>query len=175
MRRFLVSVLLCLSGPALAQAPSGDALIRHCDGLLSQEQAERLAQRWVGAWNSTSIERVMAEYTENFEFRAGGILDNARISDPSGILHGHADNRRRWFAGTTKNSQNFRIVEVFAGVRSFSVFYINSRNQHVNEVMEVAPDCRIERANALYAPPRPAYGQPLVPPPPPVAAAPAQP
>jgi hypothetical protein len=154
--------MLCVTGPAFGQAPAGDALIQHCDGLLTQEQSERLAQRWVAAWNSGNPDRVMSEYTENLEFRAQGILANPRISNPSGVLHGQADNRLRWFNPAQPGpGTSFRIVEVFAGVRSFSIFYINGRNVHVNEVMEVAPDCRIERSNALYAPVPPAYAQPL--------------
>ncbi|MBV9548169.1 MAG: hypothetical protein JO256_00670, partial [Alphaproteobacteria bacterium] len=43
--------------------------------------------------------------------------------------------------------------------RSIAVHYVNRANQLVVEVMEYAPDCRIERSNAMYGlapPPAPA-------------------
>lgn len=168
MRRYFLASLLCISGPALAQAPlrpappelvlPGDAaLVQRCEGLLSLEKTYALARHWIDAWNSNSTDRVMALYTPDFEFRAQGILTSPNISNSSGVLHGQADNRLRWFgkAGPDRSSQQFRLIDAYTGVRSIAVHYVNRANQLVVEVMEYAPDCRIERSNALYglAPP----------------------
>ena len=115
MQRFLLPVLLCLTGPALAQAPlrpappelaqPGDAaLMQRCEGLFSLPKTYALARHWIDAWNSNSTDRVMALYAPDFEFRAVGILNNARISNPTGILHGQADNRLRWFGAAKEKS-----------------------------------------------------------------------
>jgi hypothetical protein len=167
MKRILSAFLMCASTPALAQAPAaalrpsppeialpGDAaLMRSCDGLLSMEKTYALARHWIDAWNSQSRARIMAMYTPDFEFRARGILNNAAISDPSGVLRGQADNRLRWFGrGATdeKGSQQFRLLGAYAGVRSTAIHYVNRNNELVVEVEEYAPDCKIERSNALY-------------------------
>jgi hypothetical protein len=161
-KRFLVASLVWGCSPALAQAPApvsalpGDAvLIRHCEGLLSLEQTYALARHWIDSWNSTSTDTVMALYTLDFEFRARGIVTSTRIGNPGGVLHGQADNRLRWFdpaAKGVKGPGNFRLVDAFAGVRSIAVHYLNGRSEPVVEVMEYAPDCRIERSNAMYGP-----------------------
>lgn len=169
MKGLFAVVLLCIPQLAAAQAPvpnpalrrappeiarPGDAeLLTSCSGLFSMEKTYALARKWIDAWNSNSRSRVMALYTPDFEFRARGILDNANISDPTGVLRGLADNRLRWFGKATldeKSSQQFRLVGAYAGVRSIAVHYVNRMNEMVVEVSEYAPDCRIERSNALY-------------------------
>jgi hypothetical protein len=175
MKRFLLLVLLCVSEPALAQTqlrpappelvqPADAALMQRCEGLLDMARTYALARHWIDAWNSNSTDRVMALYTADFEFRAQGILGSPNISNPSGVLHGQADNRLRWFgkAGPDRSSQQFRLIDAYGGVRSIAVHYANRANQLVVEVMEYAPDCKIERSNALYG---------LAPPSPPISAA----
>jgi hypothetical protein len=175
MKQLLLVALLSVSAPALAQAPAapvsvlpGDAaLIQHCQGLLSMEQTYALARHWVDSWNSTSADTVMALYTPDFEFRARGILTSLRIANPSGVLHGQADNRLRWFdpaAKGVKGAGNFRLIDAYAGVRSVAVHYLNGRSEPVVEVMEYAPDCKIERSNAMYGP-LPIGNPPPAPPP----------
>jgi len=171
MRPILFLALIgsvCLSAPAMAQAPlraappelalpTDAALMQRCEGLLSLDKTYALARHWIDAWNSNSTDRVMALYTPDFEFRAQGILTSPNISNPAGVLHGQVDNRLRWFgkAGAEKSSQQFRLIDAYTGVRSIAVHYVNRANQLVVEVMEYAPDCRIERSNAMYglAPP----------------------
>jgi len=141
-------------GPVTAQ-PADAALIKNCDGLFNLAKTYALARNWIDAWNSTSISRVMALYTPDFEFRARGILPNNRKSDPSGTLHGQADNRLRWFdpaAGDTKAAGTFRLLDAYAGVRSIAVHYLNAQSEQTVEVMEFTPACKIERSNALYGP-----------------------
>jgi hypothetical protein len=170
MKRFLPVLLLwCVPQFVAAQTPApsqvlrpsppemalpGDAaLMQTCTGLFSMEKTYALARKWIDAWNSQSTDRVMALYTPDFEFRAQGILTNANISNPSGVLHGQADNRLRWFgkAGSKeKSSQQFRLVGAYSGVRSIAVHYVNRMGRLVVEVSEYAPDCKIERSNALY-------------------------
>jgi hypothetical protein len=162
MKRLLVGLLLCMSGPALAQAPlrssppelalPGDAaLMQRCEGLFSLQKTYALARHWIDAWNSNSTDRVMALYAPDFEFRAVGILNNARISNPSGILRGQADNRLRWFGDAKeKGSQQFRLVDAYAGVASIAIHYVNRANVLVVETEEYGPDCKVVRSNALY-------------------------
>jgi hypothetical protein len=173
-RLLLVAGFLTVSFSADAQTPPppvtaqpGDAaLLQHCDGLLSLAQSYALGRRWIDAWNSTDTSRIMDLYTPDFEFRARGILTNSRISSPTGVLHGQADNRNRWFGTqTTIPSSGFRLIDIYSGVRSIAVHYLNQRSEPVVEVMEYAPDCKIERSNAMYGVLPVGFGQPLAPPP----------
>ena len=163
MKKLVLAALLCLPNAVSAQTPAaqgpvtaqpGDAaLMKNCNGLFNLAKTYALARNWVDAWNSTSVDRVMALYTPDFEFRARGILPSDRKSDPSGVLHGQADNRLRWFdpaTGNVKAAGAFRLVDAYAGVRSIAVHYLNGSSEGVVEVMEFAPNCKIERSNALY-------------------------
>ncbi len=173
MKRLSAVLLLCLSGAVQAQQPvpaptpapapppvsalPGDAalLAQPCTGLFSIQKAYAHARKWIDSWNSTSADVVMALYTPDFEFRARGIINNARISRPDGVLRGQADNRLRWFdpaAKGVKGTSNFRLIGAYAGVRSVAVHYLNARSEPVVEISEYAPDCKIERSNALYGP-----------------------
>jgi hypothetical protein len=165
MKKIVLAVLLCLptavsaqtpvaQGPVTAQ-PGDAALIQHCDGLFNLAKTYALARNWIDAWNSTSVDRVVALYTPDLEFRARGILSSNRKSDPSGILHGQSDNRLRWFdpaTGATKGPGSFRLLDAYAGVSSIAVHYLNAQSEPVVEVMEYAPNCKIERSNAMYGP-----------------------
>lgn len=159
MKRIVLAALLCLPSAASAQTvaarPSDAALIKNCDGLFTLAKTYALARNWIDAWNSTSADRVMTLYTPNFEFRTRGILVSNRKSDPGGILHGQADNRMLWFdpaAAGVRETSSFRLVDAYAGVRSIAVHYINAAGEPVIEVNEYAPDCKIERSNAMYGP-----------------------
>jgi hypothetical protein len=161
MKIIVLAGLFFMSTAAIAQeahvppvTQAGDAsLTQKCEGNLSMEQSYALARKWIDAWNSTSVDRVMALYTPDMEFRGVGILTRKNKSDPSGVLHGQADNRMRWFGTSpTKSEGYFRLIDVFAGVRSIAVHYTTLRSQPVTEVMEYTPDCKIERSNAFYGP-----------------------
>lgn len=163
MKRYALALaLLCTPQLAAAQNPPpplsalpGDAalLAQPCTGLFSLDKTYAHARKWIDSWNSNSVDTVMALYTPDFEFRARGIISNARISNPGGVLRGQANNRLRWFnpaANGVKNTSNFRLIGAYAGVRSIAVHYLNLRSELVVEVSEYAPDCKIERSMALY-------------------------
>ena len=163
MKKMIALLLFGACAPAMGQAPTapvsalpGDAaLIQRCDGVFSLEQSYALARHWVDGWNSTSADTVMALYTQDFEFRARGIIASNRIANPRGVLRGQADNRLRWFdpaAKGVKGAGSFRLIAAYAGVRSVGVHYLTVRSEPVIEVMEYAPDCKIERSNAMYGP-----------------------
>ena len=55
--------------------------------MLTQIQAETFASDWIEAWNSYDLDRILAHYSEDFEFSSPFVV---RIgSEPSGRLRGH--------------------------------------------------------------------------------------
>ena len=141
----LLTAALSAPGVTLAQA-------RKCDGLIPQALARALAEEWIAAWNSHKAAPVMALYADDFEMRSPGIVTAAR-GDPSGVLKGQARNRERWFGdGEGDQTRLFKLIEVFAGVRSITILYENRAGQRVTEVEEYRSDCKAERSNALYGP-----------------------
>jgi len=152
MRVFVFIAMLLLPTGAWAQTAP---IQEKCEGHLSQALARKLAEHWIAAWNSHKADTIMALYTEDFEMRSHYTLTNPRISDPSGVLRGQAKNRLRWFGdGDGNQTRWFDLVGVFAGVRSIAIHYKTAASTEVIEVEEFAPDCRIERSNALYGPPK---------------------
>lgn len=153
MRHLFFITLLLISTGASAQIPAAP-IAEKCEGRLSQELARKLAEHWIAAWNSHKADTIMALYTGDFEMRSHYILKNERISDPSGTLRGQAKNRLRWFGdGDGNQTRWFDLIGVFAGVRSIAILY-KTGNTEVVEVEEFTSDCKIERSNALYGPPK---------------------
>jgi hypothetical protein len=153
MRFLVVIALLLIPASAWAQT-SAPPIAEKCEGRLSQALAQELAEHWIAAWNSHKADTIMALYTEDFEMRSHYTLNNPRISDPSGVLKGQAKNRLRWFGdGDGNQTRWFDLIGVFAGVRSIAIHY-KTATAEVIEVEEFAPDCKIERSNALYGPPK---------------------
>ena len=146
----LIALFLLPTGAWAQTAP----ITGKCEGRLSQPLAQKLAEHWIAAWNSHKADTIMALYTEDFEMRSHYTLTNPRISDPSGVLRGQAKNRLRWFGdGDGNQTRWFDLIGVFTGVRSIAIHY-KSGTTEVIEVEEFAPDCKIERSNALYGPPK---------------------
>src|SRR5258708_17459770 len=54
--------------------------------MIEKSSAEHFAAEWIAAWNSRSLDRVLAHYTHDFEFSSPFIIKV--VGEPSGILRG---------------------------------------------------------------------------------------
>src|SRR5258708_23468429 len=54
--------------------------------MIDKSSAEHFASEWIAAWNSRSLDRVLAHYTHDFEFSSPFIIKV--VGEPSGILRG---------------------------------------------------------------------------------------
>ena len=154
VKRLLLAIVLCIPAEAFAQPAAQGSTPSSCDHLFTTDEARARAEKWINSWNAHNADGVMALYTPDFEFRAHGVLSSPRISHPSGILRGHADNRLRWFGDgdDSQSTRRFGWIGHFTGVRSAAVHYNGPNSRVVAEVSEYAPNCLIERSSALYQP-----------------------
>src|SRR5258707_6089425 len=62
--------------------------------MIDKSSAEHFATEWIAAWNSRSLDRVLAHYTHDFEFSSPFIIKV--VGEPSGILRGKQAVRAYW-------------------------------------------------------------------------------
>lgn len=93
---------------------------------LTNQQARAFSQEWVAAWNAHDVERVLAHYAEDVEFRSPFIATFA--GDPSGRLRGKAALRAYWTAALQKLPDlRFELRDVLVGAGSLTLYYLGHR------------------------------------------------
>lgn len=122
--------------------------------LLIDHEARAFAHAWVAAWNAHDVERVLAHYAEDVEFRSPFIATFA--GDPSGRLRGKAALRAYWMAALQKLPDlRFELLDVLVGAGSLTLYYRGHRGL-VAETFFFGADTRVTQATACYS-----MGQPL--------------
>lgn len=117
--------------------------------MITPEQAQNLATRWVGAWNAHDLDAILALYTDDFEMTSPYIVE--RGFDPSGTLKGKAAVGRYWGAALAKAPDlRFEPIRVLASPDSVALYYL-SRGRHALEVFMLDGAGLIRKAIAHYA------------------------
>jgi len=118
--------------------------------MISEEQAAAFGREWVAAWNDHDLERILAHYHEDVEFRSPFLAQIA--GEPSGILRGRA-RLRSYFAEALKKYPDlaFTGVRAHAGVSSITLTYISVKGLHAAEVMALDDAGLVVRVDAHYA------------------------
>ena len=124
-----------------------------CDGYVSAVFAKKFADDWISSWNSHEMSRVLSHYTDDFEMSSPFIIQS-KVGNPSGTLKGKDKVAAYWEAGI--KTQNFVLVDVFAGSHSIAIHYIRltspvgSPNRVAVETEEFNADCKVIRSSAMY-------------------------
>jgi len=118
---------------------------------IAHDVAQRFAEEWVAAWNSHSLDRVLAHYAEDFTMASPRII--AIAGESSGVLRGKAQVRAYWArALSLVPDLRFELKGAYAGVGCVVVHYENQRKQLCAEVFFFADDGHTVRAaTATYA------------------------
>ena len=121
---------------------------------ISHDFAQRFAEEWVAAWNSHSLDRVLAHYAEDFTMASPRII--AVAGEPSGVLRGKPQVRAYWArALSLVPDLRFELRGAYAGVGCVVVHYENQRKQLCAEVFFFFADDNgptvVRAATATYA------------------------
>jgi ketosteroid isomerase-like protein len=112
--------------------------------------ARRFAADWIAAWNRHDLDAVLAHYADDFEMRSPLIAQFA--GESSGRLRGKAAVGAYWATALQRLPDlHFDLLGVYCGVDSLLLHYQGARGPAA-EVFEFAPDGRVIRAAAHYAP-----------------------
>ena len=117
--------------------------------MVSQEQAEAIADEWIAAWNAHDVARVLSHYSDDFEMQSPKIA--AVVGDPTGVLRGKPAIGAYWSKAMTMfPGLHFEKLGVYAGAQSVAIHYRNHQDKLVVEVLFLGADGKIVRAAAHY-------------------------
>jgi len=117
--------------------------------MLTQPQADKLADAWLQAWNSRDLARIMEHYADAIEFRSPFIVKLMDIAD--GSLHGKPALAAYFAQGLAKFPElHFTLLQVLPGVGSVTLLYRSVNDLLAAEVMEIDAAGKICRVMAHY-------------------------
>jgi predicted ester cyclase len=117
---------------------------------MTKDEAWKLANHWVAAWNAHDLDRIMNHYEEAVELTspvAAQLLGTAE-----GKVVGRINLRAYFQRGLQAYPDlQFRLEDVLWGMNSLVLYYINQKGTHSGEFMEVSANGKITRVVAHYS------------------------
>lgn len=111
--------------------------------------AERFAKEWIDAWNHHDLDRILAHYADDFEFRSPRIVE--LMNEPSGTLTGKHAIRPYWAKALSQQPDlKFELHTVLCGIDSIVIYYKNSRGRMAAERFEFNEEGLVFRSAAHY-------------------------
>lgn len=110
--------------------------------------AKVFAARWIADWNSHEIERVLAHYADDAEFRS----PYAERHTGNGVVHGRDALRAYWApAIQARPALHFTLKGAFAGHRSIAIHYGDELGRDIVETLLFDKEGRAVQGTACYA------------------------
>lgn len=117
---------------------------------MTRDEALKLANDWVAAWNAHDLDRIMTHYEDAIQLTspvAARLLGNS-----DGKVVGKANLRAYFQRGLEAYPDlHFRLEEVFCGIASVVICYTNQNGNRVAEFMELSAAGKVERVVANYS------------------------
>ncbi len=118
--------------------------------MISADFAREFAQKWVEAWNSHDLDRVMAHYAEDFEMTSPFIA--TLMGEASGALKGKDQVRAYWAQALKRLPDlHFELIEVLTGVDSITIYYHAVLGKRAVEVLFFDSKHKVRRGYAHYS------------------------
>ena len=117
---------------------------------MTREQAWKLAQDWVAAWNAHDLERILSHYEEGVELTSPAAAQ--LLGTPDGKVAGKT-NLRAYFQRGLEAYPNlhFQLEDVLWGVSSVVLCYKNQKATRTAEFMELSATGKVARVVANYS------------------------
>jgi predicted ester cyclase len=118
--------------------------------VLNKDDAMKLANEWVAAWNTHDLERILAHYEESVELISP--VAARLLGRPEGKVVGKSDLRAYFQRGLESFPDlHFSLQELFFGLNSMVLLYANHKGARVGEFMELSPSGKVVRVVANYS------------------------
>jgi predicted ester cyclase len=115
-----------------------------------RDEALKLANHWVAAWNSHDLDLIMTHYDDAIELTSP--VAAQLLGTPDGKVLGKANLRAYFQRGLeTYPDLSFRLEDVFCGISSVVLLYANQKGTRTAEFMEISPAGKVFRVVANYA------------------------
>jgi hypothetical protein len=116
---------------------------------MTRDEAWRLANDWVAAWNTHDLDLIMTHYEETIVLTSP--VAARLLGSPDGIVTGKANLRAYFQRGLEAYPElHFDQQEVFWGVNSVVLCYANQTGNRTAEFMELSASGKVARVVANY-------------------------
>jgi hypothetical protein len=118
--------------------------------MLNANDARQFANRYIDAFNSRSIDRIMSLYADRAEVVSQNVIQI--LKEPGGRVNGQA-NIRDYFtkALAAYPYAKWQLIEVTYGLNCVVAYYVNEKATRSCEVLELDAEGKILRHIATYS------------------------
>jgi ketosteroid isomerase-like protein len=117
---------------------------------LTKDDAWKLANHWVAAWNGHDVDKIIAHYEDEVELTSP--VAAQLFGAPGGKVVGKANLRAYFQRGLEAYPElRFDLEEVLWGVNSVLLYYKNQKGGRTAEFMELSAGGRVSRVVAHYS------------------------
>jgi hypothetical protein len=116
---------------------------------VTKEEAWKLANQWVVAWNAHDLDLIMAHYEDEVELTSP--VAAKLLGKPDGRVVGKANLRAYFQRGLEAYPElQFRLEDVLWGLNSVVLYYANQKGTRTAEFMELSAVGKVARVVANY-------------------------
>lgn len=116
---------------------------------MTRDEAWKLANDWVAAWNAHDLDLIMSHYEEAVELISP--VAAQLLGTPNGKVVGKANLRAYFQRGLEAYPElRFQLEDVFCGINSLVLLYTNQKGTRTAEFMELSRIAKVTRVVANY-------------------------
>ena len=117
---------------------------------MTKDEAWKLANHWVAAWNAHDLDLIMTHYEDAVELTSPVAARLLETSD--GKVVEKANLRAYFQRGLEAYPElHFRLENVLWGMNSVVLYYINQKGTRTAEFMELSATGKVDRVVANYS------------------------
>jgi predicted ester cyclase len=117
---------------------------------VTRDEAWKLANHWVAAWNAHDLELILTHYEDAVELTSP--VAAQLLGTPDGKVAGKANLRVYFRRGLTAYPElRFHLEDVLWGVNSVVLCYLNQKGTRTAEFMELSATGKVARVVANYS------------------------
>lgn len=116
---------------------------------MTRDEAWKLANDWIAAWNAHDLDRIMTHYEDTVELTSP--VAARLLGLPAGTVTGKANVRAYFQCGLEAYPElHFDLQDVFWGMNSMVLCYANQAGNRTAEFMELSANGKVARVVANY-------------------------
>lgn len=116
---------------------------------MTKDEARKLANEWIAAWNSHDLELILAHYDEEVELTSPAAAQLLGRAD--GKVSGKANLRTYFQRGLAAYPElRFELENALWGLNSVVLYYTNQKGTRTAEFMELSANGKVVRVVANY-------------------------
>jgi len=121
--------------------------------VVTRDEAWKLAEHWIAAWNAHDLDLILAHYEDAIELTSPVAAQLLGTAD--GKVIGKANLKAYFRRGLEAYPElHFLLNDLLLGVSSVVLYYTNQKGTHTAEFMEFSANGKVARVVANYSAPK---------------------